>query len=124
MGFPAAQHPPAVAWGPVAGAKVRCRMIAVIRTGGKQYTVAADQELAIEKIPGEAGSPVEFTDVLMVGDKVGAPTVAGARVTGSIVRQARGPHLIVFKKRRRQNSRRKNGHRQDLTVVKIEQIVA
>jgi len=99
-------------------------MIAVIRTGGKQYTVAADQELTIEKIEGETGAKIEFTDVLMVGDKVGAPTVAGAKVVGSIVRQARGPHLIVFKKRRRQNSRRKNGHRQDLTVVKIEQIVA
>ena len=99
-------------------------MIAVIRTGGKQYTVAADQELTIEKIEGEAGAKIEFTDVLMVGDKVGAPTVAGAKVVGSIVRQARGPHLIVFKKRRRQNSRRKNGHRQDVTVVKIEQIVA
>ena len=99
-------------------------MIAVIRTGGKQYTVAADQELTVEHLEGEAGAKVEFTDVLMVGDKVGAPTVAGAKVVGSIVRQARGPHLIVFKKRRRQNSRRKNGHRQDLTVVKIEQIVA
>jgi large subunit ribosomal protein L21 len=99
-------------------------MIAVIRTGGKQYTVAADQELTVEHLEGEAGATVEFTDVLMVGDKVGAPTVAGAKVVGSIVRQARGPHLIVFKKRRRQNSRRKNGHRQDLTVVKIEQIVA
>jgi large subunit ribosomal protein L21 len=99
-------------------------MIAVIRTGGKQYTVAADQELTIEKIEGEAGAKIEFTDVLMVGDKVGAPTVAGAKVVGSIVRQACGPHLIVFKKRRRQNSRRKNGHRQDLTVVKIEEIVA
>ena len=106
-------------------------MIAVIRTGGKQYTVAPDDTLTIERIAGEAGerramkaSPVEFTDVLMVDDKVGAPTVAGAKVLGSIVKQARGPHLIVFKKRRRQNSRRKNGHRQDLTVVKIEQIVA
>ena len=99
-------------------------MIAVIRTGGKQYTVAADQELTVEHLEGEAGAKIEFTDVLMVGDKVGAPTVAGAKVVGSIVRQARGPHLIVFKKRRRQNSRRKNGHRQDLTVVKIEQIVA
>ena len=67
---------------------------------------------------------IEFTDVLMVGEKVGAPTVEGAKVVASIVKQARGPHLIVFKKRRRQNSRRKNGHRQDLTVVKIEQIVA
>ena len=99
-------------------------MIAVIRTGGKQYTVSADQELTVERLEGEAGAKVEFTDVLMVGDKVGAPTVAGAKVVASIVKQARGPHLIVFKKRRRQNSRRKNGHRQDLTVVKIEQIVA
>jgi large subunit ribosomal protein L21 len=99
-------------------------MIAVIRTGGKQYTVSADQELTVERLDGEEGAKIEFTDVLMVGDKVGAPTVAGAKVVGSIVKQARGPHLIVFKKRRRQNSRRKNGHRQDLTVVKIEQIVA
>jgi large subunit ribosomal protein L21 len=99
-------------------------MIAVIRTGGKQYTVAADQELTVERIAGSAGDKVEFDDVLMVGEKVGVPTVAGAKVVGSIVKQARGPHLIVFKKRRRQNSRRKNGHRQDLTVVKIEQIVA
>ena len=99
-------------------------MIAVIRTGGKQYTVSADYELTVERIAGAAGDKVEFDDVLMVGDKVGAPTVAGANVVASIVKQARGPHLIVFKKRRRQNSRRKNGHRQDLTVVKIEQIVA
>jgi large subunit ribosomal protein L21 len=99
-------------------------MIAVIRTGGKQYTVAAEETVTLEKIEGEAGAKVEFTDVLMVGDKVGKPIVAGAKVVGSIVKQERGPHLIVFKKRRRQNSRRKNGHRQDLTVVKIEQIVA
>jgi len=115
----------------VGGGSVRVRgpqsgviMIAVIRTGGKQYTVAADQELTVERIAGSAGDKVEFDDVLMVGEKVGAPTVAGAKVVASIVKQARGPHLIVFKKRRRQNSRRKNGHRQDLTVVKIEQIVA
>jgi large subunit ribosomal protein L21 len=99
-------------------------MIAVIRTGGKQYTVAAEDELTVERIAGAEGDKVEFDDVLMVGDKVGVPTVAGAKVVASIVKQARGPHLIVFKKRRRQNSRRKNGHRQDLTVVKIEQIVA
>ena len=105
-------------------ALVRCPMIAVIRTGGKQYTVAADDTLTIERLEGEAGAKIEFTDVLMVGDKVGKPTVAGAKVVGSIVKQGRGEHLIVFKKRRRQNSRRKNGHRQDLTVVKIEQIVA
>ena len=99
-------------------------MFAVIRTGGKQYKVATEDTLTLERIAGEAGAKVEFTDVLMVGDKVGAPTVAGAKVVGSIVKQSRGPHVIVFKKRRRQNSRRKNGHRQDLTVVKIEQIVA
>ena len=99
-------------------------MIAVIRTDGKQYTVAADDELTVEKIDGEAGAKIEFTDVLMVGDKIGAPVVEGAKVVGSIVKQARGPHVIIFKKRRRQNSRRKNGHRQDLTVIKIEQIVA
>jgi large subunit ribosomal protein L21 len=99
-------------------------MIAVIRTGGKQYTVAPEETHEIERIPGEAGAQVEFTDVLMIDGKVGTPTVAGAKVVASIVKQARGPHLIVFKKRRRQNSRRKNGHRQDLTVVKIEQIVA
>ena len=94
-------------------------MIAVIRTGGKQYTVAADDQLTVEKIEGEAGAKVEFTDVLMVGDKVGAPTVAGAKVVGSIVKQARGPHVIIFKKRRRHNYRRKNGHRQYQTVLKI-----
>ena len=96
------------------------------RAGNAAVTeaLAADDTLTVERIAGEAGAKVEFTDVLMVGDKVGAPTVAGAKVVGSIVKQARGPHLIVFKKRRRQNSRRKNGHRQDLTVVKIEQIVA
>src|SRR5437773_12403200 len=99
-------------------------MIAVSRTGGKQYAVAADDGRTVERIAGAGGDKVECDDVLMVGDKVGAPTVPGAKVVGSIVKQARGPHLIVFKKRRRQNSRRKNGHRQDLTVVKIEQIVA
>ena len=66
-------------------------MIAVIRTGGKQYTVAAEDTLTVEKIEGEAGAKIEFTDVLMVGEKVGAPTVAGAKVLGSIVKQARGP---------------------------------
>jgi large subunit ribosomal protein L21 len=96
-------------WQLVREASIRCRH---------------DRRYPHEKIEGEAGAKVEFTDVLMVGDKVGKPTVAGAKVVGSIVKQARGPHLIVFKKRRRQNSRRKNGHRQDLTVVKIEQIVA
>ena len=109
---------------PVGELKSGVSMIAVIRTGGKQYTVAADDTLTVERLEGEAGAKIEFTDVLMVDGTVGTPTVAGAKVVASIVKQARGPHLIVFKKRRRQNSRRKNGHRQDLTVVKIEQIVA
>lgn len=98
-------------------------MYAVIKTGGKQYRVAKDEVLEIERLTGEAGSTVEFTEVLMVGDgagaKVGTPTVAGAKVTAELVEQTRGPKLIAFKKRRRKNSRRKKGHRQDLTTVRI-----
>ncbi|MDI9350076.1 MAG: 50S ribosomal protein L21 [Candidatus Symbiobacter sp.] len=103
-------------------------MYAVIVTGGKQYRVEAEQQLTVERIEGEVGSEVVLSDVLALGTgsslKLGTPHVAGATVTGTIVEQARGPHLIVFKKRRRQNSRRKNGHRQDLTVLKITQISA
>lgn len=88
-------------------------MIAVIRTGGKQYTVAADDQLTVEKIDGEAGAKVEFTDVLMVGDKVGAPTVAGAKVVGSIVKQARGEHLISQEAPSPELAAQ-NGYRQDL----------
>ncbi len=94
-------------------------MHAVIKTGGKQYRVAADDVLKIEKIEGEAGAKVEFGDVLMVGDKIGTPHVSGAKVIGEIVEQGRGPKVINFKKRRRQNSKRKKGHRQHLTTVKI-----
>ncbi|MCX8500662.1 MAG: 50S ribosomal protein L21 [Alphaproteobacteria bacterium] len=101
-------------------------MYAVISSGGKQYRVEANQELTVEKIEGEAGAKLNLTQVLAVGTgaslKVGSPTVAGASVAAEIVRQDRGPHLLVFKKRRRQNSRRKNGHRQDLTVIKITEI--
>lgn len=101
-------------------------MYAVISSGGKQYRVEANQEITVEKIEGEAGAKLNLTEVLAVGNgsglKVGSPTVAGASVAAEIVRQDRGPHLIVFKKRRRQNSRRKNGHRQDLTVIKITAI--
>jgi large subunit ribosomal protein L21 len=103
-------------------------MFAVIKTGGKQYRVAAAETLEIEKLEGAAGEAVTFSDVLMLaGDgeaKVGAPFVAGASVLGEIVEQKRGKKVIVFKKRRRQNSRRKNGHRQDLTVVRITEILA
>jgi large subunit ribosomal protein L21 len=102
-------------------------MYAVIKTGGKQYRVAANETLTLEKLDGEAGSTIEFNEVLMIGGngepKIGAPTVAGAKVTAELVEQTRGPKLIAFKKRRRKNSRRKRGHRQDLTTVRIKEIV-
>lgn len=102
-------------------------MYAVIKTGGKQYRVAANDKILIEKLEGEAGDQIQFTDVLMVGNggdvAVGAPWVAGATVVGEIERQARGPHLIIFKKRRRKHYRRRNGHRQDLTSVTITEIL-
>jgi large subunit ribosomal protein L21 len=103
-------------------------MYAVIKTGGKQYKVAKDDVIVVEKLAGEAGGTVEFTNVLMVGGagaaKVGSPTVAGARVKGTVLAQQRGEKVVVFKKRRRKNSRRKNGHRQSQTVVRISDIVA
>jgi large subunit ribosomal protein L21 len=102
-------------------------MYAVIKTGGKQYRVAANDKILIEKLEGEAGDQISFTDVLMVaGDgavHVGAPLVVGATVVGHIEKQARGPHLIIFKKRRRKHYRRRNGHRQDLTSVIITDIL-
>lgn len=99
-------------------------MFAVIQTGGKQYKVAKDDVIRVEKLAGEAGGQIVLDQVLMVGEKIGVPTVAGASVTATVVAQARGPKLIVFKKRRRQNSRRKNGHRQDLTILRITDISA
>lgn len=102
-------------------------MYAVIKTGGKQYRVAKDDVLSIERLAGEASSTIEFADVLMVGSgdsvKVGTPTVSGAKVTAELVEQTRGPKVIAFKKRRRKSSRRKKGHRQDLTKVRITDIV-
>ena len=102
-------------------------MYAVIKTGGKQYRVAMDDVISIEKLEGDAGSSIEVEDVLMVGEgasvKVGAPTVSGAKVVAELVEQTRGPKVIAFKKRRRQNSRRKRGHRQDLTKIRITSIV-
>jgi large subunit ribosomal protein L21 len=96
---------------------------AVIKTGGKQYRVSADDVITIEKLEGADGSVIEFTEVLMIGGdagvKIGAPMIAGAKVTAELVKQTRGPKVITFKKRRRKNSRRKRGHRQDLTTVKI-----
>jgi large subunit ribosomal protein L21 len=99
-------------------------MFAVVKTGGKQYKVAENDVITVEKLDIEPGQPVTLDQVLMVGEKVGQPLVAGASVTAQVVEQTRGPKLIVFKKRRRKNSRRKNGHRQDLTVLKITAIAA
>lgn len=102
-------------------------MFAVIKTGGKQYTVAADDLLKIEKVSAEAGETVVFDEVLMVGSDadttIGAPTVEGASVTAEVVEQGRDRKIIIFKKRRRQNSRRRNGHRQAFTTVKITDIL-
>ncbi|WP_428528862.1 50S ribosomal protein L21 [Roseibium sp.] len=102
-------------------------MFAVIKTGGKQYKVAADDLLRVEKLDAEAGSTVTFDEVLMVGNDtdttVGAPTVDGASVVAEVVDQGRNRKVIIFKKRRRQNSRRRNGHRQAFTLVKVTDIL-
>ena len=102
-------------------------MYAVIKTGGKQYRVAPDDVLTIERITGDPGSVVEFGEVLMVGGsdspKLGAPHVSGAKVVAEVVEQGRAAKVIAFKKRRRKNSRRKRGHRQQQTTVKITEII-
>ena len=102
-------------------------MYAVIKTGGKQYKVAKDDVILVEKLPGEAGAEVELDEVLLVADDkgqtVGSPLVDGAHVAATVLEQTRGEKIIVFKKKRRQNYRRKAGHRQDLTALKITDIV-
>jgi large subunit ribosomal protein L21 len=101
-------------------------MFAVIKTGGKQYRVAPDEVISVDKVKGERGEIVEFGEVLLVGGdqvQVGSPTVAGAAVAGEVVEQGRGPKVIAFKKRRRKNSRRKRGHRQEFTRVRITEIL-
>jgi large subunit ribosomal protein L21 len=102
------------------------KMFAVFKTGGKQYRVTAEDVLKIDKVAGEPGSIVEFAEVLVVGgDKValGTPTVAGATVAAEVLDQGRGPKIIAFKKRRRKNSRRKRGHRQEFTLLRITEIL-
>ena len=102
-------------------------MYAVIKTGGKQYRVAANEKIQIEKLEGKPGDRIEFAEVLMVGSgasvDIGAPFIAGATVVGEIASQDRGPKILIFKKRRRKHYRRKNGHRQDLTSVTITDIL-
>ena len=103
-------------------------MFAVIRTGGKQYRVSPNTVLKVEKLEGEPGSTITFADVLAVGSEgaitIGSPTVAGAHVTATVIAQDRLDKVIIFKKRRRQNSRRRNGHRQHVTVLRVADIVA
>jgi large subunit ribosomal protein L21 len=103
-------------------------MFAVIRTGGKQYKVAPNDLITVEKLPGEPGATIALGDVLMVGDgassTAGTPLIAGASVNATLVEQRRGDKIIVFKKKRRQNYRRKNGHRQHQTVLRITEINA
>jgi large subunit ribosomal protein L21 len=101
-------------------------MFAVFKTGGKQYRVAAEDVLKVDKVKGEPGEIVEFGEVLLIsGDGVtlGAPTVTGATVAAEVLDQARGPKIIAFKKRRRKNSRRKRGHRQEFTLIRITEIL-
>jgi large subunit ribosomal protein L21 len=102
-------------------------MFAVIKAGGKQYSVTPDDEITVMSMAGDAGDKVSFGEVLMlvtdVGTTFGAPFVSGASVAAEIVAHKRGPKVYAFKKRRRQNSKRKRGHRQDLTVVKITELL-
>jgi len=102
-------------------------MFAVIRTGGKQYKVAKNDVIKVERLPGAAGDIVELNEVLMLGEgdtvTVGVPLVAGACVGASVIAQGQGDKVLVFKKKRRHNYRRKRGHRQGLSVLKVTEIV-
>ncbi len=103
------------------------QMFAVIKSGGKQYKVAKDDVIRVEKLDAEAGASVDLNEVLLVGDDkgqtVGAPLVDGASVAATVLEQMRDRKIIIFKKKRRQNYRRKNGHRQHLTVLRIDEIL-
>ena len=94
-------------------------MFAVVRTGGKQYRVAAGDKIAVEKLAGNAGDTIVLDDVLLAGDGADIKDSKGLSVSAEIVAQAKGEKVIVFKKRRRHNYRRRNGHRQQLTIIKI-----
>ena len=97
-------------------------MFAIVRTGGKQYRVAAGDKIVVEKIAGEAGSTVSLGDVLLAGEGGDLKDVANLAVSAEILAQAKGEKVIVFKKRRRHNYRRRNGHRQQHTILKIVSI--
>ena len=101
-------------------------MFAVIRTGGKQYRVAAEDVIKVEKVKGDPGEIVQFGEVLVVGGNavtLGEPTIAGASVAAEVLEQGRGAKVIAFKKRRRKNSRRKRGYRDEITVLRITEVL-
>jgi large subunit ribosomal protein L21 len=102
-------------------------MFAIVKTGGKQYRVAAGDQITVERIEGDVGAEVSLAEVLAIGGTespvIGKPIIANAAVRAKIVQQPRGTKVIVFKKKRRKNYRRKRGHRQELTVLKIEEVV-
>jgi large subunit ribosomal protein L21 len=101
-------------------------MFAVIKAGGKQYRVAAEDVIRIDRVTGEPGQVVEFGEVLLLGGdtpQIGAPTVAGAIVAGEVLQHTRGDKVIAFKKRRRKNSRRKRGFRHEFSVIRITEIL-
>ena len=97
-------------------------MYAVFKTGGKQYKVTTGDVVKIEKIAGEEGKEVIFNEVLALYDTIGTPFVSGASVKATVLKQAKDAKVIIFKKKRRQNYRRKNGHRQQITLVKITDV--
>ena len=102
-------------------------MFAVLKTGGKQYRVAKDDVIHVERLPGEAGSQILFDQVLLVGEgasaTAGSPLVSGATVAGTLLEQVLADKVIIFKKRRRHNYRRKRGHRQPLSIIRIDEIL-
>jgi large subunit ribosomal protein L21 len=101
-------------------------MFAVIKTGGKQYRVAAEDVIKVDKVRGNPGEIVQFGEVLVVGGDsitLGQPTIAGASVAAEVIEQGRGPKIIAFKKRRRKNSRRRRGHRQEFTLLRVTEIL-
>jgi large subunit ribosomal protein L21 len=101
-------------------------MFAIVKTGGKQYRVAPGDQIVVERLDGEVGTQISLDEVLAIGDgdsgAIGRPTLADTSVRARIVQQPRGSKVIVFKKKRRKNYRRKHGHRQELTVLRIEEI--
>ena len=101
-------------------------MYALVRTGGKQYRVAKDDTILVERIAADEGAEVILDDIVMLGDgdkvTIGTPRVDGAAVSATVVRQTRGPKIIIFRRKRRKNHRRTQGHRQDLTLLKINAI--